>query len=294
MAGLKFTVFTATYNRAATLPRVYRSLQQQTFRDFEWLVVDDGSTDETAELVERWRTENDFAVRYFRQENSGKHVAFNRGAREARGEFFLNLDSDDEAAPEALQRFDHFVTGLPAGFVGAASLCADERGAVLGDEFPRSPFDSCRAEMRYRYGVKGDKWLCQRTEILRRFPFPEPPGVKFVQERAVWAQISRRYRTRYFNEPLKIVHAGANRLSDNAARHPLGLALGQRSVLNYELTWWRHAPLHFARAAADYARFSFHAGEGLAKQWRGLETVPARVLWLAALPVGAFLSWRDR
>ena len=90
-----FTVFTPTYNRARTLERVYSSLEAQTFRDFEWLIVDDGSTDGTRALVYEWQRQGSFAIRYFWQENRGKHVAFNVAVRESRGEFFLPLDSDD-------------------------------------------------------------------------------------------------------------------------------------------------------------------------------------------------------
>src|SRR5437762_2817315 len=96
-----FTVFTPTYNRAGTLPRVYESLKAQTFRDFEWIIVDDGSADSTQELVQSWIGDLDFPIRYFRQQNQGKHVAVNLGVKEARGEFFLNLDSDDACVPEA-------------------------------------------------------------------------------------------------------------------------------------------------------------------------------------------------
>ncbi len=96
-----FTVFTATFNRAHVLHRVYHSLRAQTFRDFEWLVVDDGSTDGTGALVEAWRAEADFPIRYRYQENRGKHVACNRAVAEARGRFFLTLDSDDACVPQA-------------------------------------------------------------------------------------------------------------------------------------------------------------------------------------------------
>src|SRR6476619_6982250 len=84
-----FTVFTPTYNRARTLDRVYTSLKNQTFRDFEWIIVDDGSSDETSNLVQAWQQEAGFPVRYVYQPNLGKHVAFNRGVAEARGELFL-------------------------------------------------------------------------------------------------------------------------------------------------------------------------------------------------------------
>src|SRR5260370_1372771 len=89
-----FTVFTPTFNRCSTLPRVYESLRHQTLRDFEWLIVDDGSTDGTGELVEEWQTESDFPIRYIYQENQGKPVAFNRGVQEAQADLFLTFVSN--------------------------------------------------------------------------------------------------------------------------------------------------------------------------------------------------------
>src|SRR5688572_23550113 len=102
-----FTVFTPTHNRAHTLQRVYDSLRGQTFRDFEWLIVDDGSKDGTDRLAAAWARSADFEIRYRRQPNRGKHVAFNAGVRDARGELFLPLDSDDACVPRALERFIH-------------------------------------------------------------------------------------------------------------------------------------------------------------------------------------------
>jgi len=109
----RFTVFTPTSNRAHTLSRVYESLKRQTFRDFEWLIVDDGSTDNTREVVEGWQREKLFIIRYFWQKNAHKKVAFNRGVLEADGKFFITLDSDDEALPEALDILDRHWCNIP-------------------------------------------------------------------------------------------------------------------------------------------------------------------------------------
>src|SRR5271168_5258315 len=98
------TVFTATYNRAHTINRVYDSLRLQTLRDFEWLVVDDGSMDGTVELVAGWTRLADFSIRYLRQDHAGKHFAHNRMLKEARGRFMVVLDSDDAFVPDALHK----------------------------------------------------------------------------------------------------------------------------------------------------------------------------------------------
>src|SRR5664279_25603 len=99
-----FTVFTPTYNRAHTVGRVFDSLRAQTFRDFEWLAVDDGSTDNTPELIASWAAKSNFPLRNFRQAHTGKHIAHNFAMREARGEFFMVVDSDDALEPRALER----------------------------------------------------------------------------------------------------------------------------------------------------------------------------------------------
>src|SRR6266576_5358341 len=99
-----FTVFTATHNRAHTLARAYESLQRQTYRDFEWLIIDDGSTDKTRLLIRSYLEAAALPVRYIYQEHQGKHVAHNRAVLEAKGEFLLPLDSDDALLPHALMR----------------------------------------------------------------------------------------------------------------------------------------------------------------------------------------------
>src|SRR5437764_8622953 len=109
-----FTVFTPTYNRAHTIKRVFDSLSAQTLREFEWLVVDDGSTDKTSELIAAWAKAVDFPIRYFRQEHSGKHIAYNLAVRAARGQFFLTLDSDDGCVPHALERIAYHWNMIPA------------------------------------------------------------------------------------------------------------------------------------------------------------------------------------
>ena len=164
----------ATFNRAHVLHRVYDSLREQTFRDFEWLVVDDGSTDGTGALVEAWRAEADFPIRYRYQENRGKHVACNRAVPEARGRFFLTLDSDDACVPQALERLNRYWEEIPEreqpGFSAVTVLCMDEAGRIVGDRFPRRITDSDPLEVQYRLKVRGEKWGFQRTAVMRTKP----------------------------------------------------------------------------------------------------------------------------
>ena len=141
-----FTVFTPTFNRALTLHRVYQCLEGQTFRDFEWLIVDDGSSDSTGDLVAMWAKTASFPVRYWRQENLGKHVAFNRGVERANGAFFLTLDSDDWCVPEALARLKSHWDSIPEkvrdDFSAVTVLCKTEEGEIVGEPFPNEFVDS--------------------------------------------------------------------------------------------------------------------------------------------------------
>lgn len=165
-----FTVFTPTYNRAHTLPRVYESLKRQIFRDFEWLVIDDGSTDHTTELVYQWIRENVLPIRYIKQPHGHKKVAFNRAVREAHGMFLLPLDSDDELLPNALKDLYEAWLGIPEScrenFAGVCGLCVDVNGRVVGDLFPKTVIYSDSLEMFYVYHVRGEKQGCVRVDIL--------------------------------------------------------------------------------------------------------------------------------
>ena len=217
-----FTVFTATYNRAHLLPRVYSSLELQTYRDFEWLVVDDGSTDDTRSLIDSYSRKATFPIRYVYQDNAHKKTAFNRGVRESRGELFLQLDSDDECVPNALERLWWNWMNIPEGergrFSAVTALCVDENGHIVGTRFPaeedRNWIDSDSLEIHYRYHVQGEKWGFHRTDVLKEFPFPENVH-GLVPEGVVWSVISRHYRTRYVNEALRIYHRGGSGNSDS-------------------------------------------------------------------------------
>lgn len=289
-------MFTPTYNRAHTLHRVYNSLVQQSVPCFEWLIVDDGSIDNTERLVARWASEAQFPIRYLRQDNRGKHMATNLGVREARGVFFLELDSDDACVPYALERFAFHWLAIPeadrSSFTGVTALCQDQHGRIVGDRFPSDVLDSNSLEVRYRYKVRGEKWGFQRTEVLRQFPFPLTEEPIYVPEGVVWSRIARKYRTRFVNEPLRIYwtdnDAGSERLTAKRSlgRANQGYVIWHRSVLDTETDWFRRAPKEFLRSAFHYSRFSFHSRVGVREQQRTVPNLLGKTLWLTMLPMG--------
>ena len=170
-----FTVFTPTYNRVNTLPRCYTSLLSQDFKDFEWLIVDDGSTDNTKELIESFISENKINIRYVYQVNSGKHVATNKGVDLAQGKYFFILDSDDALTSSSLTNLLNAYNSIPEmqkeSFTGVEGLSYTFDGKLIGTEFPSlngfDMFDSSYLDMRLKYNVLGDKHGFIKTDIMK-------------------------------------------------------------------------------------------------------------------------------
>jgi glycosyltransferase involved in cell wall biosynthesis len=291
---MRVTVLTPTFNRADTLPRVFDSLKAQTFRDFEWLVVDDGSIDETRVVVERFAAAADFPVRYAYQDNSGKHIALNTGVANAHGELCAVIDSDDWYLPEALEKL---VTGwdlLPnsEAFAEVQALCAYADGTIVGDRYPQDVFDSDLFTMRYVHRLAGDRVGAIRTDVLRQFPFPEEFRRVAVTEAIVWNRIARHYKTRGLNIALKVKDYRPDGLSALATIDRVRLAGPRRLYFKELATSRRPLPAkERLRIYANWARNALLAGVPLRNE---VPDAPAPLLLLAAVPLGWLLAQRDR
>lgn len=297
-----FTVFTPTRNRGHVLHRVYRSLQHQTFRDFEWLIVDNDSEDETAAIVALWQAEADFPIRYVRHENRGVHVSRVRAVAEAFGDLFLEFRSADSCMPEALERFRHHWLSIPESerdhFAGVTALAMDERGRIFGRPFPEDLIDSNPNELFYRYDLRGERWGFQRTDILRRYPLPVIDGYTgYLPEGIIWSRIGRHYQTRFVNEVLRVYWldqptsiSNPTRFADNA----LGGMIETRDFLDHDVHWFSHDPFAALLRAAKYVRCSFHLRRGVIAQWRGLKHPAGRALWAVSVPLGIAAYLLDR
>ena len=292
-----FTVFIPCFNRAHTLPRTLESVSAQTFRDFEVLIVDDGSTDNTEEVVQAWGSGHDTPLRYLYQENQGKHVAYNLAAREARGELLVLLDSDDIMLPDALSILAENWHAIPqkrrSEFAGVEGLCEDGRGNLHGTPFPQDVIDSNYLEITQQYRVKGEKRHAIRTDVLKRFPYPVVPGERHVRPSYVWKQIAHQFKFRYINKVLQIVEFLPDGLTKNAMvrrlKNPKGLYLYWLDDLN-------NHQLNSSRTKRRYAgsqvvRYGLLSGMSLAQQWKDISQPWA---WLTGLPRGITEHITDR
>lgn len=188
----KLTVFTPTYNRAKLLPRLYNSLLNQSCLDFEWLIVDDGSTDNTKELVEQWIMDDKISINYYKQENQGKYVAHNFGVNKCKTEFFICVDSDDWLVSDAIGLIlDSLHTLKSLDIVGLVSYRGKNQFEIIQNEFPENLKFSTLNNL-YNQGFKGDTSLVFKTNILREYMFPES-NEKFFPEQYIYDQIDHKY-----------------------------------------------------------------------------------------------------
>lgn len=243
---MRITVFTPTYNRAYILPQLYQSLQSQTFHDFEWLIIDDGSTDQTERLVECWiRETNPFSIRYIKKENEGKCRAINDALDLAKGELFTVVDSDDCLTADALEKIDRWVAGLPSD----ARFCAVAgRWDYAGQESnsPTLPKNQTDATFLDRYPRKEnnfffighDRMWIFFTQIHRKYRYPVFEGERFMTEAVAWNRMAHDgYQVRCFNDIIYLAqhqndgltNAGKKLFSDN----PKGYALWQKELADF-------------------------------------------------------------
>lgn len=203
----KITVFTPTFNRAYTLPKLYESLLRQTSQNFEWLIIDDGSTDNTKELVDDWIKENKIPIRYIYQKNKGMCAAHNTAYDNIYTELNVCIDSDDYMTDNAVEiiltYWEKYGTDKHSGLLG---LDIDKNGKVLGISFKESPMDVTFTGLKRKYGDIGDKKFVCRTEVINQYPrFPEYEKEKFPAVGLLYKRMDKDYNFLAINENLCVV-----------------------------------------------------------------------------------------
>lgn len=257
----KITVFTPTYNRETLLRKVYESLLKQDYKNFEWVVVDDGSTDNTQSLIEKFIQEDIIKIVYYKQkENGGKHRAINKGVGLATGELFLIVDSDDYLTDNALRiLMENWDTVKnKKEFCGISGLKGFSDNQVVGGVSKDYILDCSILDYRYKYEIKGDKAEAFVTDILRKNSFPEFEGENFISESIIWNKIGSIYKMRWINEIIYICEYLDNGLSSRITSLRInninGTLAVYRSNINYNI------PYKFKlKSAINYYRFLFHS-----------------------------------
>src|SRR5690606_9120380 len=291
----KITVFTPTYNRASHLLRLYESISKQAYPTFEWLIVDDGSDDGTRQLVQSFQDAGMVDIRYFFQQNSGKHIAINKGVEEATGTLFFIVDSDDFLTADSLQIVNEawqklYGENSGEGFAGICGLRCFPDGKIIGGNVDYQVLDVSMLEYRYKRGYKGDKAEVFLTEVLSNYPFPNIEGESFCTEGLVWNRIGQSYKMRFIDEQLYVTEYLAGGLS--AKSFQLRKASPNYAMIFYAelvnipgiaLPYKLRAAMNFWRFASYDHQHSFHEKIRQIKQF-----------WTVCfLPVSYCLYWLE-
>lgn len=256
------TVFTPTYNRAHTLRRLYDSLARQSCFDFEWIIIDDGSSDNTEQLItELSQMNNQFPIIYDRQPNGGKHRAINKGVKMANGDWFIILDSDDWLSDNAVAIIKKRIAEVEHNnkFCSITGLRVTPDLKTIGSECDYVKLDSDFFSYRFRRRVKGDRAEVIKTSVMREYPFPEFAKENFLGEAVIWNSMSQNYFTRFTSDKFYICEYQQGGLTDTFDRmmdaNPLGAMANQMSITKHKgcpVIYWliaNHYYWHYRKLA---------------------------------------------
>jgi glycosyltransferase involved in cell wall biosynthesis len=282
------TIFTPAYNRAYILPQLYKSLLKQTDSRFEWVIVDDGSKDNTEELVQGWIAEGKLKIVYQKQENQGKHIAVNTGAKLANGELFFIVDSDDYLCDDAVEKVISFWENSveDEGVAGLLSYKKLLDGQLVGSKLP-SEIQRCKMwEAARKYGSTGDKAPIFKTSIFKQYTYPKFEGERFLGESYVFNQIDEKYDMLIMDEALYFCDYRPDGLSQDFRRLYRNNPRGFLAVYEQALAF----ALNFKQKVKLYAHI-FCLRKKLRCFWKGFKG-GAFFLKCIAAPVGLALYFK--
>lgn len=281
------TIFTPAYNRAHTIGRTYESLKKQNCKEFIWLIIDDGSTDNTSELVEQWKNELcGFEIRYIYKENGGMHTAHNIAYENIDTELNVCIDSDDCLAEEAVQKIlNKWEAVKDFGYAGIIGLDADmNTGEIIGSKFPEDMWETTLVEY-YAKGGKGDKKLVYRTDVINRYPpYPVFAGEKYVALAYKYRLIDNDYKLAVLNEVLCNVEyqtdGSSGTMYKQYLKNPRGFA------------FWRKISMQYPESRKRMFRDCVHyvSSSLIAHNCHFIKESPKKVYTLLAIPFGALLT----
>lgn len=281
------TVFTPLYNRKTTLKRTYESLCRQTNKDFIWLIIDDGSTDNPYEEIEKWLAkDNGFEIKYIYKENGGMHTAHNTAYENIDTELNVCIDSDDYMPDNAVELIlDCWKENKDKGYAGIIALdYGDSTKAVIGKELPKDK-DSTTLMGYYNNGGVGDKKLIYRTDIIKSTPpYPVFENEKYVALAYKYHIIDEKYEMKILNECVCIVDYQMDGSSTNMyrqyMRNPKGFAFWRKEQMRHAVNFKQKI-----KACVHYVSSSLICGN---KHF--IKESPEKFLTIIAVPFGFALK----
>lgn len=285
------TIFTPTYNRANLLPLLYESLKKQTNHNFEWVIVDDGSKDNTEEVVQEFISEGVLKINYLKKQNEGKHIAINKGVEMAKGELFFIVDNDDVLPEKSLeiilQKYEKIRN--KKNIAGIAGRKGYITGGYIGSNVVWTEDLICSSlDLRMRRNVKGDMAEVFKTEVLKEYLFPKFEGEKFCPEALVWNRISKKYSLLWFSDIVYKAEYIETGLTANIVKvrkySPKASCLYYSELSKYEIPF-----VQKIKAVANYWRFAIYDNVPFISKVKKV----SKLLSIMALPISLSLIIRD-
>lgn len=262
------TILTPTYKGGDRLLGVYNSLLNQTYKNFEWVIIMDGYCDETQAIINKMTAESIFPIISNWIDHNHKKAAHNDGVRRANGKFILIADDDDEFPSQSLEILVDAWNTLSheekKTFVGVTGLCVDEKGKIVGDKFPSNHFKSNALDCSLKHKIKGEKWGMLKTSILKKnLFFEEPKG--YVGESTLWFKLARKYNTLYVNRVVRTYKWNENSIINSSldkkkiSNNCQAYAFGYRDPLVNHIDYAFYHPRFFAACIVNYTIYLFYA-----------------------------------
>lgn len=285
------TIFTPTYNRAYIITKLYESLCKQINKNFEWLIVDDGSTDNTEALIKGFIAENRIIIKYIKQPNRGKHIAINTGVKVAKGDLFFIVDSDDyltfDAVDWLLSQWAE-VKDNPK-FVGVSGIRINVDGAKIGGGGNFETIDADTIDIRNKYHIEGDLAEAWRTYSLRKYPFPDTQGERFCSEGLIWRRVSKGHFVRFVCKGIYICEYLGDGLTNNVVKirvdSPINSGLNYAEYIKYSNVSFKEKVL----GAINFWRFMYWSNRTFVQKVNqiGLQ-------WVWSSPLGWLFAMKDK
>ena len=283
---MDLTVFTPSFNRAHTLSRTYASLCRQTCKDFKWVLVDDGSTDNTSDLVRKWIDDGIIQIEYYYKTNGGMASAHNEAYRHIDTLLAVCIDSDDWMPDDGVETIISEWKGRGSSeYAGIIGVDIYSDLSIVGTPFPDT-LDHCRVrDMARKYKVHGDKKYVFRTDVIKSYlPYPEIKGERYGGVNYLYQVIDLKYEMLCSNSPYCIVEYQEDGLTANIFRQyresPRTHLLEREaliSALDYFPDRFRHS-IHFVSCAI------------FAKDYKALSKTKNKGLVICAIPFGILLN----
>lgn len=293
----KITIITPTYNRAHTLPRVYESLKNQSFKDFKWIIMDDGSTDNTKDVVKQFQADNIFPIEYHQQPNRHKFLTVLDGIRMVKSKYHMIVDSDDAYPENSLEILYNEVEKIENqdNYIGLMGLSADEKGNIVGNEYPNEGFDGSIFDMRYKYKVRGDKFgIFISKSYLREIEgkdYSQYEGKGYIPQSIIFNEYDAKgLKTRFINKVVRYYLMDGN---DSASvsntrwtgKNVFGLREGHLSFLNSYGSQLFSYPKALLRNLTGYQFYSFKNKDCIFKIISRPKNFIIKLLGLITLPL---------